>query len=50
MVVINNFIPKADVDYYTIPQGLETEPKLPPILANPLHKFISQVSIHTDIS
>jgi hypothetical protein len=44
VAIINNYIPKSDVDYYTIPQGLETEPKLPPTLAAPLHKFIMQVS------
>jgi len=44
VAVINSYIPKSDVDYYTIPQGLETEPKLPPTLAAPVHKFIMQVS------
>lgn len=43
VAVISNFIPKSDVDYYTVPQGLETEPKLPPFLVDPLHKFIMQV-------
>ncbi|XP_075220966.1 ankyrin repeat and MYND domain-containing protein 2 [Lycorma delicatula] len=46
VAVINNFIPKSDVDYYTVPQGLEKEPKLPPVLAAPLHKFIMQVNVH----
>jgi hypothetical protein len=46
VAVINSYIPKSDVDYYTIPQGLETEPKLLPTLAAPLHKFIMQVSFY----
>lgn len=45
VAVINNHIPKSDIDYYTVPQGLETEPKLPAILAAPLHKFVMQVSL-----
>ncbi|KAJ4439915.1 ankyrin repeat and MYND domain-containing protein 2 [Periplaneta americana] len=46
VAVINNHIPKSDIDYYTIPQGLEAEPKLPPILVAPLHKFVMQVNVH----
>lgn len=46
VAVINNFVPKSEVDYYTVPQGLETEPKLPPRFATPLHKFVIQVNIH----
>jgi hypothetical protein len=45
VAVINNHIPKSDIDYYTMPQGLETEPKLPAILVAPLHKFVMQVSL-----
>lgn len=43
VAVINNFLPRSEIDYYTQPHGLETEPKLPPHLAAPLHKFILQV-------
>ncbi|PSN46894.1 hypothetical protein C0J52_17562 [Blattella germanica] len=46
VAVINNHIPRLDIDYYTVPQGLETEPKLQPILAAPLHKFVMQVNVH----
>ncbi|KAK7862086.1 hypothetical protein R5R35_011501 [Gryllus longicercus] len=46
VAVINNHVPKGDVDYYTVTHGLETEPKLPPALASPLHKFIMQVNVH----
>lgn len=43
VAVMNNFVPRAEVDYYTVPHGLEKEPRLPPFLAAPLHKFIMQV-------
>lgn len=43
---INNFLPKSEVDYYSVIHGLETEPKLSPALAAPLHKFIIQVNVH----
>ncbi|KAG8222273.1 hypothetical protein J437_LFUL001471 [Ladona fulva] len=46
VVVINNFVPKSTIDYYTQPHDLETEPKLPTIAASPLHKLIMQVNIH----
>lgn len=41
--VINNFVPRGAIDYYTVPQGLDKEPRLPPFLAAPLHKFVMQV-------
>lgn len=44
VTTINNFIPKSDVDYYCVPSGFEVEPKLPPLVAAPLHKFIMEVS------
>lgn len=43
MAVINNYIPKSEVDYYTVPVGLEKEPKLQPELAAALHKLVMQV-------
>ncbi|KAK0081420.1 hypothetical protein PV325_012209 [Microctonus aethiopoides] len=46
VATINNYIPKADIDYYIKPQGLQTEPMLPPHLADSLHKFIMQVNVH----
>lgn len=45
VAVMNNFVPRAEVDYFTVPQGLEKEPRLPPFLAAPLHKFIMQVLV-----
>ncbi|XP_058806862.1 ankyrin repeat and MYND domain-containing protein 2 [Phymastichus coffea] len=46
VATINNFIPKADIDYYIKPQGLQTEPMLYPHLSNSFHSFIMQVNIH----
>ena len=46
MTVINNFFSRAGLDYYTKPQGLEKEPKLPPKLAGPLHKLIMSTNLH----
>ncbi|XP_014211091.1 ankyrin repeat and MYND domain-containing protein 2 [Copidosoma floridanum] len=46
VVVINNFIPKADVDYYIKAQGLQKEPMLHPHLADSFHLFIMQVNVH----
>ncbi|XKL68525.1 hypothetical protein PGB90_004016 [Kerria lacca] len=44
--VINNYVPKSDVDYYTIPKGIETKAKLLPVLSFPLYNYIMQVNIH----
>ncbi|XP_001606321.1 ankyrin repeat and MYND domain-containing protein 2 [Nasonia vitripennis] len=46
VATINNFIPKADIDYYIKPQGLQTEPMLQPHLADSFHSFITQVNVH----
>ena len=46
VATINNFIPKADIDYYVKPQGLQTESMLPLHLADSFHKFIMQVNVH----
>ncbi|KYN07474.1 PREDICTED: ankyrin repeat and MYND domain-containing protein 2 [Cyphomyrmex costatus] len=46
VATINNFIPKADIDYYIKPQGLQTEPMLPPYLADYFHKFIIQINVN----
>ena len=42
--VINNYVPKEDVYYYTKKQPFEESPKLPPQLAKPLHKLVMSVS------
>ncbi|XP_029701475.1 ankyrin repeat and MYND domain-containing protein 2-like isoform X2 [Takifugu rubripes] len=46
VTVINNFFSRARLEYYTRPQGLETEPKLPPRLAGPLHKIIMTTNLN----
>nr|KAF6468902.1 ankyrin repeat and MYND domain containing 2 [Molossus molossus] len=46
VTVINNFFPRERLNYYTKPQGLDTEPKLPPKLAGPLHKIITTTNLH----
>ncbi|XP_054620093.1 ankyrin repeat and MYND domain-containing protein 2-like isoform X1 [Dunckerocampus dactyliophorus] len=46
VTVINNFFSRARLEYYTRPQGLEREPKLPPGLAGPLHKIIMTTNLH----
>lgn len=44
VAVINNFIPRGEIDYYTVPRGLETEPKLASALSGSVHKFAMQVT------
>ncbi|XP_030003313.1 ankyrin repeat and MYND domain-containing protein 2-like [Sphaeramia orbicularis] len=46
VTVINNFFSRARLEYYTKPQGLESEPKLPPRLAGPLHKIIMTTNLN----
>ncbi|KAK7813007.1 hypothetical protein U0070_021766 [Myodes glareolus] len=46
VAIINNFFPRERLDYYTKPQGLDKEPKLPPKLAGPLHKVITTTNLH----
>uniref|UniRef100_W5MZT3 Ankyrin repeat and MYND domain containing 2b n=1 Tax=Lepisosteus oculatus TaxID=7918 RepID=W5MZT3_LEPOC len=46
VTVINNFFPRERLEYYTKPQGLEKDPKLPPGLASPLHKIIMTTNLN----
>ncbi|XP_076033194.1 ankyrin repeat and MYND domain-containing protein 2 isoform X2 [Oratosquilla oratoria] len=46
VALINNYVPKSSVDYYTKPAGLEKEPKLPKSVADPLYHLIMQVTLH----
>ncbi|XP_031727138.1 ankyrin repeat and MYND domain-containing protein 2-like isoform X1 [Anarrhichthys ocellatus] len=46
VTVINNFFSRARLEYYTRPQGLEIEPRLPPRLAGPLHKIIMTTNLN----
>nr|CAG4651824.1 EOG090X06BA [Triops cancriformis] len=46
VAVINNYVPKAAVDYFTQVHGLEKEPQLSPVLSPFVHKLLMQVNIH----
>ncbi|CAM4633061.1 unnamed protein product [Leuciscus chuanchicus] len=46
VTVIRNFFSRARLEYYTRPQGLEREPKLPAKLAGPLHKIIMTTNLN----
>ncbi|XP_055860628.1 ankyrin repeat and MYND domain-containing protein 2-like [Biomphalaria glabrata] len=44
--VINNYFPREEIDYYTKPQGLEKEPKLPPNVAPALCTLVNFTNLH----
>lgn len=44
--MINNFLPKEELDYFTQPHGLEKEAKLPCHLLAPLYKLLLITNIH----
>lgn len=44
--MINNFVPREEIDYFTKPQGLEKQAKLDKSLADPLHVFCRRSNIH----
>jgi len=44
--VINNYVPKEDVLYYTRKQPFEERPKLAPDLARPLHELVMSMNTH----
>lgn len=46
VTIINNFIPREEVEYFTVTHGLEKEPKLPPELATLLYRFVLKTNIH----
>lgn len=46
VATINNFIPKTEIEYYTIIQGQQTEPYLPVYLLDSFHNFVIQSNIH----
>lgn len=46
VAIINNYIPKSDVDCYTEAHGVQTSPHLPVFLTESFHKFVMQVNIH----
>ncbi len=41
--IINNFIPRTDIEHYTVASNDQSESKLPPAAAPALHKFVMQV-------
>lgn len=43
---INNYIPKSEIEYFTKIQGQQTEPHLPILLLDSLHKFVIQSNVH----
>ena len=45
-MVINSYVRLSDIEYYTIPRDLETEPKLPPRLCLPLHHFLLTTNLN----
>lgn len=44
--IINNYITKDVIDYFTEIHGLEPEPRLPLFLSSPVHKFVIMPTIH----
>jgi len=43
---INNYIPKSDIEHYTVVQGQQAKPLLPPFLAESFHKFVMQINVN----
>ncbi|XP_022183136.1 ankyrin repeat and MYND domain-containing protein 2-like [Myzus persicae] len=43
---INNYVPREEVTYYTLPEFTGSEPKLPPALAELFYKFVTMTNIH----
>ena len=44
VAIINNYVPKEDILYFTRKQPLEEEPKLSPELARPLHSLVMMMN------
>lgn len=45
MAVISNYVPEEEITCYTLPETIDSEPKLPSALAQPVHKFIMMVML-----
>lgn len=43
---INNFIPKSEIEYFTTARGQQSEPTLPIVLLDSMHKFVIQSNVH----
>lgn len=46
VTLINNFIPREEIDYFTKPHDLDKVAKLPSKLAEPFYQFVRQINIH----
>lgn len=46
VAIINNYVPKEDILYFTRKQPFEEEPKLSPELAKPLHDLVMMMNTH----
>lgn len=46
VAIINNFIPKSSVDYFTKSKALDAAPMLPLALGEQFHKFIMEVNLN----
>ncbi|CAL8129697.1 unnamed protein product [Orchesella dallaii] len=46
VATINSFVDRKDVEYFAVPQGMETTPKLDPMCVSSLHNLIMQVNFH----
>nr|CAG4650154.1 EOG090X06BA [Sida crystallina] len=44
--IINNFIPREDIDHFTRIAGSRKEPLLPPASAPAVHRLVMQVNLH----
>ena len=44
--IINNYLKKDAIEYFAEIHGLESEPRLPRFLCNPVHKFVIMPTIH----
>lgn len=46
VAIINNFLPREEIEYYARPQGLEKEARLPAPLVGPLYQLVVRTNIH----
>lgn len=46
VATINNYMPCSDIAYFSIVQGQQEEPYLPPFLVDSLHKLVLGVNVH----
>lgn len=46
VAIINNFLPREEIEYYARPHGLDKEAKLPAPLVGPLYQLVVRTNIH----